>query len=99
MSDPTEADTGTEANGAGYARQQITFGSVSTSGTKSVIANAAVITFPQAAGSWGTITHIGIRDAATGGNLLFYAPLSISKKVESGDRMEFPAGAITTSLD
>ena len=99
VSDPTEADTGTEVNGAGYARQQITFGCVCSSGTMSVIANAAVITFPQAAGSWGTITHIGIRDAATGGNLLFYAPLSISKKVESGDRMEFPAGAITTSLD
>jgi len=99
VSDPTESDTGTEVNGSGYARQQITFGAVSTSGTKSVVSNTGIITFPQAGGSWGTITHIGIRDAANGGNLLSYAPLPVSKAIESGDRVEFPAGSITVTLD
>lgn len=99
VSDPTESDTGTEVNGSGYTRQQITFGTVSTSGTKSVVNNTGAITFPQAGGSWGTITHIGIRDAANGGNLLAYTPLPISKTIESGDRVEFPIGAITVTLD
>lgn len=99
VSDPTEMDTGTEVNGAGYARQQITFGNISTSGTKSVISNNSIIIFPQAAGSWGVITHIGVRDAATGGNLLAYTPLPISKAVENGDRPEFPADAVVIALD
>lgn len=99
VSDPTESDTGTEVNGSGYARQPITFGAVTTSGTKSVISNDAAVTFPQAGGSWGTVTHIGVRDAASGGNLLFYAPLPISKAINSGDRMEFPVGSISTNID
>ena len=71
VSDPTEADTGTEVNGAGYARQQITFGSVSTSGTKSVIANAAVITFPQAAGSWVRLPISGFEMLPPGATYYF----------------------------
>ena len=99
VSDPTESDTGTEVNGANYARQKIAFGTVGQSGTKSVVNNTGVITFPQAGGSWGTITHFAIRDAETGGNLLVYAPLSVSKSIGAGDRMEFPIGGITVTLD
>lgn len=99
VSDPTESDTGTEVNGANYARQKITFGPVGTSGSKSLVSNTGVITFPQAGGSWGTITHFAVRDAETGGNLLVYAPLSVSKNIGSGDRMEFPIGGITITLD
>jgi len=98
VSDPTESDIGTEVKGSGYARQQITFGAVSTSGTKSVVSNTGVITFPQASGSWGIITHVGIRDAATGGNLLSYTPLSVSQSIESGDQVELPAGTIMVTL-
>jgi len=63
-SDPTDADTGTEVSGGGYARQTVTFNAAS-GGSAS---NAGDITFPQATADWGTITHIGLRDAATGGN-------------------------------
>ena len=99
VSDPTESDTGTEVNGANYARQKIAFGTVGTSGAKSLVSNTGVVTFPQAGGSWGTITHFAIRDAETGGNLMAYAPLSVSKSSGSGDRMEFPIGGITVTLE
>lgn len=99
VSDPTESDTGTEVNGANYSRQKVAFGTVGTSGSKSIINNTGAVTFPQAGGSWGIITHFAIRDAETGGNLLAYAPLAISKSIGSGDRMEFPIGGITVTLD
>ncbi|MFD2703825.1 hypothetical protein ACFSVM_25680, partial [Paenibacillus shunpengii] len=65
-SDPGEAGTGTEVTGAGYARRPITF-SPSTVGTTS---NTADILSPASTAAWGTITHFGIFDALTGGNLL-----------------------------
>ena len=99
VSDPTESDTGTEVNGTNYARQKIAFGSITTSGTKSAATNKSIITFPQAGGSWGTITHFAIRDAESGGNMLAYGPLSISKEINTGDRMEFPIGGIAVTLD
>jgi len=99
VSDPTDSDTGTEVNGSGYARQQITFGAVSTNGAKSVVSNNNLITFPQAGGSWGTVTHIGVRDAANGGNLLSYTPIPVSKAIEYGDRFEFPIGSIVVTID
>lgn len=99
LSDPTENDTGTEVNGSGYDRQQITFGFVGTSGTKSVISNLNAIAFPPAGGSWGTVTHFGIRDAYSGGNLLAFAPLAVSKTINSGDKLEFPSAGVVVSLD
>lgn len=61
--DPTDADTGTEVSGGSYARQAITFSAPSNGSTS----NSSTITFPTATGNWGTITHMGIRDASSGG--------------------------------
>ena len=72
-SDPTDADTGTECSGTSYARQAVTFGAPSNGATT----NSAAVEFPQAGGSWGTITHIGIRDASTAGNLLYHTALEV----------------------
>lgn len=59
--DPTDAGTGAEVSGNGYARQSMAF-AASSSGTAS---NSAAVEFPAASGgNWGTITHIGIYDYA-----------------------------------
>jgi hypothetical protein len=80
--DPTDAGTGTEVSGNGYARQSISFGA-SSGGTAS---NDAAVEFPAASGgNWGTITHIGIWDASSAGNLLFHAALTASKTINEGD--------------
>ena len=94
-SDPTDADTGTEVSGGGYARQTVTFNAAS-GGSAS---NASDITFPQATADWGTITHIGLRDAATGGNLLWHGALDQAKTVTNGDTFVIPAGSLTITLD
>ena len=47
-----------------------------------------------------TVTHIGIWDAASSGNLLFYGAVSASKTVTAGDTISLAAGSldITFSL-
>jgi hypothetical protein len=93
-SDPTDADSGTECSGTSYARQSITFGAPSNG----VTTNSAAIEFPQAGGAWGTITHIGIRDASTAGNLLFHSALDASKTIATGDVFRVAIGSLSVTL-
>lgn len=89
--DPTDAGTGTEVSGNGYARQTISF-DASSSGTAS---NSSAIEFPAASGGdFGTITHIGLWDASTGGNLLFHSALTTSKTIADGDIFKIAASGI-----
>jgi hypothetical protein len=93
--DPTDADTGTEVSGGSYARQAVTFGSPSNG----VSTNSASVTFPTATGNWGTITHIGIRDASTAGNLLYHTPLDTSKTVNTSDVFTISSGNLSVTLE
>jgi hypothetical protein len=92
--DPTDADTGTEVSGTAYARQSVTFGAPSNGATT----NSAAVEFPQAGGAWGTITHIGIRDASTAGNLLYHTALDASKTIATGDVFRIASGSLSVTL-
>jgi len=92
--DPTDADTGTEVSGGSYARQSITFGAPSNGAST----NSADITFPTATGTWGTVTHVGIRDNVTGGNLLYHTALDVSKSISSGDIFTISTGNLSVTL-
>lgn len=92
--DPTDADTGSEVSGGSYARQAVTFGAPSNG----VATNSGAVTFPTATGSWGTLTHVGIRDASSAGNLLYYAPLTVSKTISSGDIFTIGSGNLSVTL-
>jgi hypothetical protein len=92
--DPTDADAGTEVSGNGYARQSITFGAPSNG----VSTNSAAIEFPQATGSWGTVAYVGIRDASTGGNLLFHTALDASKTIATGDVFRVAIGSLSVTF-
>lgn len=93
-SDPTDADTGTEVSGGSYARQSITFGAPSNG----VSTNTAAIEFPQCTSTWGTVTHVGIRDALTTGNLLYHTPLDASKTIATGDIFRVAIGSLSVTL-
>ena len=93
-SDPTDADSGTEVSGGSYARTAVTFGAPSNG----VSTNSADVTFPTATASWGTVTHIGIHDASTSGNLLFHTPLDTSKTIDSGDIFKITTGNLSVTL-
>lgn len=93
-SNPDEDGSGTEVSGGSYARQS---GSFTVSGNTAT--TDAAIEFPTATGTWGTVTHIGIYDALTSGNLLAYAALTTSKSIASGDVFRIPTGDIDITLD
>lgn len=83
--DPLDDGTGlTEPSGNGYAR--IAHSSWNAAASRS-LTNNGVITFAQASGDWGTITHYAISDApGTGaGNMLAHGSLASSKTVVNGN--------------
>ena len=87
---PTDADSGTEVD---VDRQAITFGAAS-SGTCSNSAELSFTSMPAA-----TVTHIGVHDHLSAGNLLFHGALSSSKAVDSGDTFKIAIGDLDISLD
>lgn len=102
-STPTQAGANFTEPGAGvsYARVDITASDFvnATLADPSLITTGAAVTFPEASGvGWGTITHVGIFDALTGGNLLIILPLTVSRTVNDGDTLSFAAGEIDINL-
>jgi hypothetical protein len=70
-----------------------------TTSSNGALENSTAVTFPQATGPWGTVTHFGIFDNSTGGNLLGSGALTLSKTIVSGDTASFASGALDISLD
>ena len=93
-SDPGEGNTGTEVSGGSYARKDVTFGAPSNG----VCTNSAAVEFAQATASWGTVSHVGLLDAITSGNLLFYTDITTSKTIEPGDIFKIAAGSLSVTL-
>ena len=81
-------NSGTELSGSGYSRQSIAFGAAA-SGTAS---NSGNVDFSAATGNWGTVSHFGLFDASTGGNLLIHGALTASKAVDTGDILRVATG-------
>jgi len=100
--DPTDSASGTEVSGNGYARVQIdtVMSSATTGSDNSSITNGSNITFAAASGgAFGTITHIGIFDAATTGNLIAHGALAASKVISDGDTFQIQTGNLTITID
>ena len=81
-------NSGTELTGNNYAREAATF-TAAASGTTS---NSAAVEFNAATGSWGTVSHFGLFDAVSGGNLLIHGALTASKVIASGDILKIAIG-------
>jgi hypothetical protein len=96
-----EAGLVTEVSAAGYARiaRAPLDANWNASVTTGTTANTASLQFPAATADWGTVTHFGIWDAATGGNLLIYAPLTAARTITNGTTPSFGAGALTFQVD
>lgn len=86
---------GTEISGGGYARQAVTFEAASNAKTR----NANDVEFPEATADWGLVTHFGLCDSSTGGNLLYYGTVTPSITVVSGMQIIFKAQKITLEVE
>jgi hypothetical protein len=94
LTDPTDANTGTEVSGGSYARTAVTFGAPSNGASL----NDAAVEFPQATASWGTVAYIGILDASTSGNLMYHTALDTSKTIDTGDIFKIAIGSLSVTL-
>lgn len=88
-------DTGAnEVTGGSYARVgPVAYANAGNNPT--VASNSAILTFTAATANWGTITHCGNWDAASGGNFRGSGALATAKPVNSGDTARFAAGTLT----
>jgi hypothetical protein len=91
--DPTDLGSGTEVSGTNYARQSVAF-----TVTGDTASNSATITFPAAGSNWGTISHVGVYDASTSGNLLFHGAVTTSKSIDSADTFQISSGNLDITL-
>lgn len=82
-------------SGTGYARVELTGLSEPSDGT---ITNSGVITFPESVTAWGTMTCYVIYDAPTGGNLLMYGNLEVSRNIESDTVLSIRANELQITL-
>jgi len=93
---PSDSGGGTEVSGNGYAREAVTFAAATSPG--GTTSNTGAVTFTASGGNWGSITHIGIHDAVSGGNLLWHGAMTASKTVNDGDTLEFSIGNIDLTI-
>ena len=111
-SSPNDASTGnniSEISGGNYARQAVVSNTTNwsstnadngatSSGTSGTSTNSTAINWVGV--TWaGTVTDVAICDALTGGNVLFYASLSSSKSVISGDSISFGINSLSIQID
>jgi hypothetical protein len=101
---PTDAGNGAEVStvDTGYSRATVTTtgGTAFVAPTDGVTSNASAVNFASPSASWGLVTHFGIWDAASGGNMLFHAPLTPpeGKTINNGDSVSFAGGALTVTF-
>ncbi len=95
---PGDDDEGDEVTG--YTRLLANFTAPSRKKSLMMCENTNTVEFPPKSGGYGTITHVGLRDAEVGGNLLYYAQLKRAMRSPSDAKgIEFLAGELKVSED
>ena len=93
--DPTDSgSTANEISGNGYARRTVSF-----TVSNDLATNSAAVEFPAASGgNWGTVSHMAVMTAATGGTMIVHAALSTAKAINDGDVFRIPTGDLDITL-
>lgn len=99
LNDPGESgDLGTEISYPGYARKEIVFSEPAATNGGIGIQNLSDITFAAPADAAGTVTHIGIMDSLTGGNMLARSELTESLVIGANEPPVFLSGDVLLYL-
>lgn len=91
-----DTGAGTELVGNGYARELVTVSSASSPG--GTTSNSNDLLFEATGVDWDTITHMGIYDAVSGGNLLWQGAVTEPTLITVGQIFVFIVGSIDFTL-
>lgn len=93
--DPLDTGAGLAEPSAGaYSRVTMTFGAAAAR----AVTQDAKLTFPQATAAWGVLTHYGVFDAVSGGNMLAHGSLTVSKNVVTGNTPSVATSEVVISF-
>lgn len=100
LSDPSTGSTAGEVSGGSYARVSVTNNSANFDDPagQGATQNTLLLTWPLATAAWGTVTYVGICDAATAGNLVGYASFASPIVVSQYDTVIFQPGDLDITL-
>jgi len=91
----TDANSSVELTGNNYARKSIAFDDAASGATD----NTSAVEFNAATGSWGEVSHFGLFDQSSGGNLLLHGAFQNPKTIASGDVLKIDAGDLDITAD
>jgi len=99
LTDASTGSTAGEPSGGSYARVTLTNSSSNFDlPSGGATQNTNLLAFPMATAAWGTVTYVGICDAATAGNLIAYASLTTSVAVSTYDTVLFQPGDLDITI-
>jgi hypothetical protein len=90
---------GGSSTGALYTRVNVASGGFTRgTGDAGTLTNTDPIVITSSADAAATATYVGVFDAETSGNMLFYGALATSKAISIGDEVRFNATALTLTV-
>lgn len=95
---PNEDNSGNEVTTTAYpsySRIAATFTPADATGAS----NSTLLTWQYDGASDLAVSHFGLLDAATGGNLLVYGQLTQAKTLSNTDKLELQSGNFNVTLD
>ena len=101
---PAEDGTNfTEPSGNNYGRASVANSAANwPAASGSQKSNGTVISFLEATGDWvggSPLTHFGIFDAVSGGNLILFGSLTTPKTIGLGDTLRFNTDELVVTAD
>jgi hypothetical protein len=94
---PVAGGASNEVTGTNYARELVNPTDWTTPAS-SASSNAVAVTFNTAGSNWGTVTHVGIFSASSGGSPLWWGALAASRVVNTGETLSFSIGNLTGTV-
>jgi hypothetical protein len=96
---PGPGNTGVEVSGASYARVAVALSSGQWSRAGNTVTNVNLQVFPIFSASVATVVAVGVYDAASAGNLLWFADLGApyQKSFSANDQAVYPASSISVT--
>ncbi|WP_456622140.1 MULTISPECIES: phage tail fiber protein [unclassified Bradyrhizobium] len=86
-----------EVSAGGYARVPLA-GVMGAADASGISVNTTVITLGPATADWGTITHFGIEDSLSSGNMLCPGAPTMPRTITTGQPLQIPVGQLRLRL-